>query len=388
MCPAPPGRQGLAAVGLLAEDRAACTFRTTTSAMEMQGVQANYIAGTPYVGRERARCMPVRAAIAASSRAWDPVNAKTVWKVKEEFPAWSGAVVTAGDVVFYGTMDGWFKALDAHNGNLLWQFKVGSGIIGQPITYKGPGREAVCRGAFGRRRMERRGGVRRVESARTARPRWGSSTRWRISESTRPRAECSMSSRCLSAASLLRDAHVSGAGGSASLRVCADPNNLPFSNQRAEGFENRLAELVARDLGAKLEYTWWPQRTGFVRKSLNAGLCDVVMGVPVCTRNRRGRPGRTTARPMSSSRAGSGIESSERSAPEDDADRRPDGRRRLRAAGVRAGAATASPATSSGSAAMTTRRDRLSKPCRARRCRRRGRLGAVCRLFRAEGSRR
>jgi glucose dehydrogenase len=47
-------------------------------------------------------------------------------------------VVTAGDVVFYGTMDGWFKALDAHNGNLLWQFKTGSGIIGQPITYKGP----------------------------------------------------------------------------------------------------------------------------------------------------------------------------------------------------------------------------------------------------------
>jgi glucose dehydrogenase len=70
--------------------------------------------------------------------AWDPVNAKPVWKLKEMFPAWSGAVVTAGDVVFYGTMDGWFKAVDAHNGNLLWQFKVGSGIIGQPITYRGP----------------------------------------------------------------------------------------------------------------------------------------------------------------------------------------------------------------------------------------------------------
>jgi lanthanide-dependent methanol dehydrogenase len=47
-------------------------------------------------------------------------------------------VVTAGDVVFYGTMDGWFKAVDARNGNPLWQFKVGSGIIGQPVTYKGP----------------------------------------------------------------------------------------------------------------------------------------------------------------------------------------------------------------------------------------------------------
>jgi glucose dehydrogenase len=70
--------------------------------------------------------------------AWDPVKAKTVWSVKEMFPAWSGTVVTAGDVVFYGTMDGWFKALDAHSGTLLWQFKTGSGVIGQPVTYKGP----------------------------------------------------------------------------------------------------------------------------------------------------------------------------------------------------------------------------------------------------------
>jgi len=70
--------------------------------------------------------------------AWDPVSAKAIWTIKEMFPAWSGTVVTAGDVVFYGTMDGWFKALDAHNGSLLWQFKVGSGIISQPVTYKGP----------------------------------------------------------------------------------------------------------------------------------------------------------------------------------------------------------------------------------------------------------
>jgi lanthanide-dependent methanol dehydrogenase len=61
-----------------------------------------------------------------------------VWSVKENFPAWSGALVTAGDVVFYGTMDGWFKALDARSGAMLWQFKAGSGIIGQPISYKGP----------------------------------------------------------------------------------------------------------------------------------------------------------------------------------------------------------------------------------------------------------
>lgn len=64
------------------------------------------------------------------------------------------------------------------------------------------------------------------------------------------------------------------------LRVCADPNNLPFSNERREGFENRLADLVATDLDATVEYTWWAQRRGFVRNTLRAGTCDVVMGVP------------------------------------------------------------------------------------------------------------
>src|ERR1051326_2930823 len=64
------------------------------------------------------------------------------------------------------------------------------------------------------------------------------------------------------------------------LRVCADPNNLPFSNKAGEGFENRLAELVARHLGAALDYTWWPERKSFVEKSLNQGNCDLLLGVP------------------------------------------------------------------------------------------------------------
>jgi mxaJ protein len=64
------------------------------------------------------------------------------------------------------------------------------------------------------------------------------------------------------------------------LRVCADPNNLPFSNLRREGFENKIADLIARDLHATVRYTWWAQRRGFIRNTLNARLCDVVMGVP------------------------------------------------------------------------------------------------------------
>jgi mxaJ protein len=74
------------------------------------------------------------------------------------------------------------------------------------------------------------------------------------------------------------------------LRVCADPNNLPFSNRQEQGFENLLAALLARELGANLSYTWWAQRRGFLRNTLKAGLCDVVAGLPA------GLPGvRTTA---------------------------------------------------------------------------------------------
>jgi len=64
------------------------------------------------------------------------------------------------------------------------------------------------------------------------------------------------------------------------LRVCADPHNLPFSNEKGEGFENKLAELFAEKLGKKLAYTYFPQATGFVRMTLGSHRCDVIMGFP------------------------------------------------------------------------------------------------------------
>jgi len=104
---------------------------------DAESMETGYIAGTPYVG------MNVRMKAGPGGNrgvftAWDPVNARVVWEIKENFPVWSGALVTAGDVVFYGTMEGWFKAVDARTGKLLWQYKTGSGIIGQPTTYRGP----------------------------------------------------------------------------------------------------------------------------------------------------------------------------------------------------------------------------------------------------------
>jgi mxaJ protein len=64
------------------------------------------------------------------------------------------------------------------------------------------------------------------------------------------------------------------------LRVCADPNNLPFSNEKLEGFENKLADLVAEEMHARVEYTWFAQRRGFIRNTLREKQCDIVMGVP------------------------------------------------------------------------------------------------------------
>lgn len=63
-------------------------------------------------------------------------------------------------------------------------------------------------------------------------------------------------------------------------RVCADPDNLPYSNQKLEGFENKIAELVAKELGDSPTYYWWPQRRGFIRNTLGIKMCDIVMGIP------------------------------------------------------------------------------------------------------------
>ena len=84
----------------------------------------------------------------------------------------------------------------------------------------------------------------------------------------------------LTAVSAVVGSKAAGAIRPPALRVCADPNNLPFSNRAKEGFENRLAEMLSADLATTVSYTWWPQRRGFLRNTLDAGECDVVMGVP------------------------------------------------------------------------------------------------------------
>jgi PQQ-dependent dehydrogenase (methanol/ethanol family) len=110
---------------------------TNNMCMNYEGVEVKYTAGAAYVGAN-VLMMAGRGGHLGEFIAWDATKGTKVWGIKEHFPAWSGALVTASDIVFYGTMDGWFKAVDARSGNELWKHKVGSGIIGNPMTYRGP----------------------------------------------------------------------------------------------------------------------------------------------------------------------------------------------------------------------------------------------------------
>jgi PQQ-dependent dehydrogenase (methanol/ethanol family) len=106
---------------------------------DYESVDANYIEGTPYVGvNEKMYAGADDPEYLGYYTCWDLINKKVVWRHKEKFPVWSGTVVTAGDVAFYGTMEGWFRCINARTGEKLWEFRCGSGIIGQPTTWRGP----------------------------------------------------------------------------------------------------------------------------------------------------------------------------------------------------------------------------------------------------------
>jgi PQQ-dependent dehydrogenase (methanol/ethanol family) len=110
---------------------------TNNLCMDYEGVQVKYQAGQPYVGAIVVS-KPGPGGNRGEFIAWDPTTGKKVWGIKEELSAWGGALATGGDVVFYGTMEGWLKAVDAKSGSVLWKFKTPSGIIGNPMTYVGP----------------------------------------------------------------------------------------------------------------------------------------------------------------------------------------------------------------------------------------------------------
>ncbi len=105
--------------------------------MDYASTRASYLKGTPFMGIN-SPYSPGPGGYLGSFMAWDAASGKKVWENKEAFPNWSGALVTGGDVAFYGTLDGWFKSVDARTGKVLSKFKVGSGVVGNPITYRAP----------------------------------------------------------------------------------------------------------------------------------------------------------------------------------------------------------------------------------------------------------
>jgi alcohol dehydrogenase (cytochrome c) len=112
---------------------------STNLCMDYGGVEAKYIAGTPYVGAAvKMYAGPGGNAARGEFLAWDPTTGKKVWGITESFPVRAGALVTAGGVVFYGTLDGNFKAVNATTGAELWKVHFASGIVGNPMTFTGP----------------------------------------------------------------------------------------------------------------------------------------------------------------------------------------------------------------------------------------------------------
>jgi PQQ-dependent dehydrogenase (methanol/ethanol family) len=112
--------------------------------MDWEMKPVSYIQGTGYLG-VTTRFYPGPGGMAGELMAWDPVGRRKLWAVPERWPVWSGVAATAGGVVFYGNLEGWFKAVDARTGQVLWQYKTASGIVGQPTTWRGPdGRQYVA----------------------------------------------------------------------------------------------------------------------------------------------------------------------------------------------------------------------------------------------------
>jgi len=138
--------QGVCPAALGSKDQQPASFSPRTSlfyvptnhvCMDYEPFEVKYTAGQPYVGATL-RMFPGPGGHMGAVIAWDATTGKIVWSNNERFSAWSGTLVTASDLVFYGTLEGYMKALDAKTGKELWRFKTPSGIIGNPMTYIGP----------------------------------------------------------------------------------------------------------------------------------------------------------------------------------------------------------------------------------------------------------
>ncbi len=137
ICPSLEGGKSPASPAAYSPQTGLFYLATVNMCMNYATEKTTRLRGTPYIGATTPYTVGPGGNMGAFV-AWDATTGHRVWEIKEKFPVWSGAVATAGNVVFYGTLDGWFRAADARTGKVLWSFKVGSGVVAAPITFKGP----------------------------------------------------------------------------------------------------------------------------------------------------------------------------------------------------------------------------------------------------------
>ena len=137
ICPSLEGGKSPASPAAYSPHTGLFYLATVNMCMNYATEKTTRLRGTPYIGATTPYQVGPGGNMGAFV-AWDATTGRRVWEIKEKFPVWSGAVATAGDVVFYGTLDGWFRAANAKTGKLLWSFKVGSGVVAAPITFRGP----------------------------------------------------------------------------------------------------------------------------------------------------------------------------------------------------------------------------------------------------------
>src|SRR5204863_7680241 len=143
ICPAAPGSKDEQPAAF---DPQTKLFYVPTNhvCMDYEPFKVDYVAGQPYVGATLSMFPPPGETHMGNMIAWDNKTGKIVWSIKEQFSVWSGALATAGGVVFYGTLEGYLKAVDAKTGKELYKFKTPSGIIGNVTTYEQGGRQYVA----------------------------------------------------------------------------------------------------------------------------------------------------------------------------------------------------------------------------------------------------
>lgn len=194
VCPAPPG----------AKDWQPSAWSPRTEllyvphqhlCMNFKASEVGYTAGTPYLGATVDMYAAPGPGYRGEFMAWDPVKREKIWGIPEKFPVWSGTVVTAGDVAFYGTMDRWFKAVNAKTGEVLWQFRGPTASSGSPPPIRA--RTAASMSRFCRASAAGRGRSPRLNSARaSATGRWAFPARCRICRPIRREAARCSSSPC------------------------------------------------------------------------------------------------------------------------------------------------------------------------------------------------